>query len=1057
MKTKLFILIALFSLAISLAFLKSSYTTVTANQKTSTETQIIPLAPVQVTNTADSGEGSLRAAIAIANQTAGTMIQFNIPKTDPGFNGTVFVIRVNTALPTITQATTSIDGTTQTAIENTNPAGPEIVLDGSLAPSLTDGIRIGASSCTIKSINIRNFFGGNGISVIAASRSTTVNNCFIGTDETGAIAAGNLNGISILAASNGSIIGGTLATGNIISGNIATGIIINGNGTDNNLVTGNIIGLDSNASRNQLPNLGDGIMVAGGAKSNMIGMNTQDTANTIGGNLGNGINFLGSGTNNNTVAGNFIGVLSNNAARGNALSGVMFADNASINTVGPGNVVAFNSRNGVTVGQTITGNGVNRNTITRNSIFSNVGLGIDLGNNGPTANDDNDVDNGPNTLINFPQITSVVNNGNSITVTGTVDVANPMTARVEVFTNALPVPGTDPTGFGEGQTFVASPTPNAQGMFTATFTSNPNIVVSATTIDSMGNTSEFSAVFQLGGGQPDLVVRNLVVTPTTVNAGGMVQVVFTLANQGTATAGTTRQDIVLSTDNTINAQDTVLASVTAPVLGPQATQPFTQMVTIPMTLSAGQFFIGVIADAGAVVTESDETNNTANVTITVNSMPDLVVSGFRVTPASVNPGDSLRVEFTISNQGSDNAAMNVTEIRLSSDPIFGNADDSLLRTEQVAMLRPGDVSRFSIDTTIPNTTLPGTYTIGVIVDARGVIVESNEMNNTVTGTISVGGLIDISLTNLTLTPNRGGSGTMVMANLQLANLGSLPTQGVAVEIRLSTDPIINATDALLTSLTSNPTNPGDTLTLSASFAIPNNINPGQIFIGAIADPQNLITETNEANNNTIASFTIADQSAPVVRVTSPNGGELATAGDTFNIQWTSMDDVAIISHDIFLSTDGGNTFNLVITTGLSGTANSFVWSVPMGLNTGLARVQVLARDGVGNIGMDASDNNFAVGIRPILLGPTFKNGKLTFLVSNSNIATGATLTVVNGNSRETFATTLNNTGTRFVVKKKTSSNPGGITLNQAIPQGVPVMLIVTNPNGIASLPTTFQR
>ncbi|MFY9223101.1 MAG: CARDB domain-containing protein, partial [Blastocatellia bacterium] len=877
MKTKLFILIAIFSLAISLAFLKSSYTTVTANQKTSSETEIIPLAPVQVTNTADSGEGSLRAAIAIANQTAGTMIQFNIPKTDPGFNGTVFVIRVNTALPTITQATTSVDGATQTAIENTNPAGPEIVLDGSLAPSLTDGLRIGASSCTIKSINIRNFFGGNGISVIAASRSTTVNNCFIGTDETGAIAAGNLNGISILAASNGSVIGGTLATGNIISGNIATGIVINGIGSDNNLVAGNIIGLDSNTSRNQLPNLGDGIMVAGGAKANMIGMNTSDTANTIGGNLGNGINFLGSGTNNNTVAGNFIGVLSNNAARGNALSGVMFADNASINTVGPGNVLAFNSRNGVTVGQTITGNGVSRNTITRNSIFSNVGLGIDLGNNGPTANDDNDVDNGPNTLLNFPQITSVVNNGNSITVTGTVDVANPMTARVEIFTNTLPVPGSDPTGFGEGQTFVASPTPNAQGMFTATFTSSPNIVVSSITIDSMGNTSEFSAVFQLGGGQADLIVRNLVVTPTTVNAGGMIQVAFTLVNQGTATAGVSRQNIVFSTDNVITAQDTVLATVTANVLSPQSSQPFTQIITIPMNLSSGQFFIGVIADATGMITEMDETNNTTSVMINVNSMPDLLIGGFRLNPTTVTPGNTVRVDFTVTNQGSDDAPSHVEEVRLSRDNIFG-LDDILLRTETLASLRPGEVARFSLDVRIPDDTVPGSYFIGVTVDARSTVVESDETNNQASGAISVSGLIDLDLTNLILSPNTGASGTRVTVSFQLLNRGTIQSPAVNLVIRFSLDQTINNNDPLLSTLTSNPLNAGDTVTLSTTISIPDNVNPGQRFIGVVADPQDVIPESNENNNTIAAIFTIADLASPIVRVTSPNGGELATAG-----------------------------------------------------------------------------------------------------------------------------------------------------------------------------------
>src|SRR6185369_1470965 len=71
------------------------------------------LATVVVTNTANDGAGSLREAMTTANQAAGTTIQFNIPKTDPGFNGKVFTIRVETSLPAIGKDVTVIDGRTQ--------------------------------------------------------------------------------------------------------------------------------------------------------------------------------------------------------------------------------------------------------------------------------------------------------------------------------------------------------------------------------------------------------------------------------------------------------------------------------------------------------------------------------------------------------------------------------------------------------------------------------------------------------------------------------------------------------------------------------------------------------------------------------------------------------------------------------------------------------------------------------------------------------------------------------------------------------------------------------
>jgi hypothetical protein len=147
----------------------------------------------------------------------------------------------------------------------------------------------------------------------------------------------------------------------------------------------------------------------------------------------------------------------------------------------------------------------------------------------------------------------------------------------------------------------------------------------------------------------------------------------------------------------------------------------------------------------------------------------------------------------------------------------------------------------------------------------------------------------------------------------------------------------------------------------------------------------------------------------------------------------------------------------VIVTGLGGTVNSFLWNVPSTLNTANARVQVVARDAAGNMGNDASNANFSIGVRPILISPNFSNGKLKFVAAGSNIAAGALLIVVNDAARESFVTTMNSTGSKFTVKKATRSAPSGLTLRDVIPAGVTVQLIVRNPNGVESAPIAFQR
>ena len=54
--------------------------------------------------------------------------------------------------------------------------------------------------------------------------------------------------------------------------------------------------------------------------------------------------------------------------------------------------------------------------------------------------------------------------------------------------------------------------------------------------------------------------------------------------------------------------------------------------------------------------------------------------------------------------------------------------------------------------------------------------------------------------------------------------------------------------------------------------------------------------------------TITDTEPPVVTLLKPTGGEVIAGNTTYRIQWQSDDNVGVASHDIALSTDGGQTF-----------------------------------------------------------------------------------------------------------------------------------------------------
>jgi len=101
-----------------------------------------------------------------------------------------------------------------------------------------------------------------------------------------------------------------------------------------------------------------------------------------------------------------------------------------------------------------------------------------------------------------------------------------------------------------------------------------------------------------------------------------------------------------------------------------------------------------------------------------------------------------------------------------------------------------------------------------------------------------------------------------------------------------------------------------------------------------------------------------DAVAPVVAVTAPNGGEVASVGGTTNIQWTATDAGGVTGVTIALSRDGGASWIETLASGIANTG-SFDWNVTAPATT-QALVRVTAADGGCNTGTDASDAVFQI-------------------------------------------------------------------------------------------------
>ena len=445
---------------------------------------------------------TLRAAIQEANTTAfADTIKFGI-----GGSG-VRTIKVGSTglggLPEITKPLT-IDGYTQPgASPNSKTVGNDakllIELDGSVASSSDDGLRISAPDCVVKGLVINRFgevAGGSGILVVGeAATNNKIRGNFIGTDPTGTASLGELAGEGVRVEGSGNTIGGTTpATRNVASGN-DLGVLITGETDDSdNKVLGNFLGTDATGTRD-LGNEVAGLLVGGGAFGNTVGGTQPGAANVISGNDGEGVLVS---RDNNELLGNLIGTEKDGTTPlGNSGSGVSIsASGSDDNTVGgakpeAANTIAFNGGYGVTIlesnGQ-IPGTG---NRILRNSIFSNTGLGIDLGDDGVTADDFGDFDTGPNDLQNFAVLNSATTTGGSTTVGGTLRSADNKTFTLRFYSN--------PPNTSQGKTFLGkkSVTTSADGVSNFTFVSAQAVstgrTITATATDPQGNTSEFSA------------------------------------------------------------------------------------------------------------------------------------------------------------------------------------------------------------------------------------------------------------------------------------------------------------------------------------------------------------------------------------------------------------------------------------------------------------------------------------------------------------------------------------------------------------------------------------
>ncbi|HBO97167.1 MAG TPA: peptidase, partial [Candidatus Omnitrophica bacterium] len=124
---------------------------------------------------------------------------------------------------------------------------------------------------------------------------------------------------------------------------------------------------------------------------------------------------------------------------------------------------------------------------------------------------------------------------------------------------------------------------------------------------------------------PDLVMT-AVYGPTSAAPGTSVSLDSTVRNQGVGGVGSFPVGFYLSTDTAITTADTWIGARSISSLAAGASSSATTSVTIPTTIAAGTYYIGVIADYNNTRAESNETNNAMKGNTIKIVLPDLVMT-----------------------------------------------------------------------------------------------------------------------------------------------------------------------------------------------------------------------------------------------------------------------------------------------------------------------------------------------------------------------------------------------------------------------------------------------
>lgn len=409
--------------------------------------------------------------------------------------------------------------------------------------------------------------------------------------------------------------------------------------------------------------------------------------------------------------------------------------------------------------------------------------------------------------------------------------------------------------------------------------------------------------------KPDLYLESgLSLNKSTIGINGLLEMTQQVFNLDRAATDSAFVEFYLSSDPTISTNDLLLGSTVTGYISAYGSSTVTESIFIPNTISQGSYYVIAIVDPDNEITESNESNNEAYVTLEVTQpvAPDLLVE-INTAPVEVNANNVFDISYTISNVGDGAAAFPELGFYLSKDNLIDGSDIEL-SIESNPTIGNGQVYFNTSNLLIPGDTDPGSYQLILVVDPNNLVEEDLEDNNTSLASLEI---LEALSSDLIVSINSNVSFVnarqLIAVNLSSQNIGQGVASANILAMYLSEDDVLDGADQLIGSDSVGVLVAFESNVNLVTIEIPD-VTPGPYYLIASIDNENQVQELDESNNTSVQITEVggpvfADLSATFISLSN----SAINAGNNLTTTITIQNNGAAVSQasevDIFLSAD----------------------------------------------------------------------------------------------------------------------------------------------------------